>query len=287
MVLTFVLLGMSICAVWLPAIRISEKRIAPWLILFACAVVSGLLRGYLKPVAIVELGVFAVCAHLAGNSDEKNLRRLVFSILTLIGALALAMHLLPGFNNPIIAANVKFSEDAAMYTQYLNFDKGAVGLILVAILCARAHALADWGAMLRRAVPVAIATSIIVILTALLSGFVKFEFKISSYTLLFLVTNLLFTCVAEEAFFRGFVQDRLAASLRRFHFGGATAIACSAILFGLSHTGGGVRYVIMATLVGLGSAYAYSITRRIEAPIITHFCLNAVHFVWFTYPHLE
>jgi len=163
----------------------------------------------------------------------------------------------------------------------------AVGLILLAFLCKRAETVSDWREVLRRTAPIALITTVIVIVTAVASGFVRPEFKLSSFTPTFLATNLLFTCVAEETFFRGFLQDRLAPSLGRIRFGGPIAIFCSGILFGLTHVGGGMNYTLLATLVGIGSAYAYSATQRIEAPIMTHFTLNAVHFIGFTYPHLQ
>jgi membrane protease YdiL (CAAX protease family) len=286
MITTFLLLGLSICAVWSPSIKLGGRQIAPWIVLFICALGSGLFLGFLKPAAIVELGVFVICAYLSKNATANSWQRILFSSITLIGALALAMHLLPGFNNPVIISNFKFSADAAPYTQYLNFDKGAVGLVLLAFLCSRSRTVADWKKTLHKTYPVAIATTTVVILTAVMSGFIKLEFKVSSYTLTFLATNLLFTCVAEEAFFRGFLQDRFATSLTRFRHGGAIAIVLSSVLFGLVHAGGGTTYVFFATLVGFGSACAYAITKRIEAPILTHFILNAVHFIFFTYPHL-
>jgi membrane protease YdiL (CAAX protease family) len=36
--------------------------------------------------------------------------------------------------------------------------------------------------------------------------------------------------------------------------------------------------------VGLGSGWALACTRRIEAAVLTHFTVNAVHLLAFTYP---
>lgn len=44
--------------------------------------------------------------------------------------------------------------------------------------------------------------------------------------------------------------------------------------------------VLQAGLAGLGRAVAYERTRRIEAPMLAHFGLNATHWLWFTYPAL-
>ena len=103
----------------------------------------------------------------------------------------------------------------------------------------------------------------------------------------FLVANLFFTCVAEEAFFRPDPGTADAAS--------PTAQAASldvdrdrrlAALFGLAHAGGGVMWMLVATLAGFGYAAVYARTRTIEGAILVHFAVNAVHFLFFTYPAL-
>ena len=38
--------------------------------------------------------------------------------------------------------------------------------------------------------------------------------------------------------------------------------------------------------LGLGYGWVYLRTERIEASILTHFLLNCIHFVFFTYPAL-
>jgi membrane protease YdiL (CAAX protease family) len=60
----------------------------------------------------------------------------------------------------------------------------------------------------------------------------------------------------------------------------------STVLFGLAHARGGPGLVVLAALAGLGYAAAYLRSGRIEGAILTHFALNAVHFVAFTYPAL-
>lgn len=42
-----------------------------------------------------------------------------------------------------------------------------------------------------------------------------------------------------------------------------------------------------ATLAGIGYGLAYWRSGRIEAAILTHFAVNAAHFVLFTYPALR
>lgn len=282
------LLALAICAVWLPPLRIGARSPIPiWPLPLIGAIATGLLAGYLSWPAVVELCVFAIVAWCAGRAEASRWKRILYGSITAVLALALALHKLPGFNNPVLIAAIKFSSEAKPFTLYANFDKAAVGLILLAFLCKRAGGTLEWKEILRRTIPVALLTCATTIGVALAIGFVRLDLKLSPLAPLFLVTNLLFTCVAEEAFFRGLLQERLAKSLDRFRFGGPAAILCSGILFGLAHAAGGARYALLATITGLGCAYAYSVVRRIESPIITHFMLNAVHFVGFSYPQIQ
>lgn len=283
--LTFGLLGVAIGAVWLSPLKISRTvSVAPWMLFFAMATASGVAAGHVAPIGVLGLLLFAGMAYLTGAQRFSRTWRIVFGIVTAFLALALALHKLPGFNNPQLIAKVRFSPDALPYTQYANFDKASVGLILLAFLCPRAATAADWRALLRRMLPVAAVTVLVVMAIAMAMGVVRPQFKWPAYTLVFMATNLLFTCVAEEAFFRGFVQDRLAAAWPAKRAWQMAVLVMSGALFGLAHLGGGPAYALLATVAGLGYAYAFSATRRIEAAILAHFAFNAIHFVAFTYP---
>jgi hypothetical protein len=62
-------------------------------------------------------------------------------------------------------------------------------------------------------------------------------------------------------------------------------IAVTSVLFGLVHFAGGPLLIGAATLAGVGYGIAYARTRRIEAAVLAHFSLNAIHFLGFTYPY--
>jgi membrane protease YdiL (CAAX protease family) len=280
----FTFLALALCAVWAPSLSVGRRAVPPWLLLWIMAAGWGLVAGVLRPVAIGALLIFCGAAWATVAAPHKLLR-LLAGVLTALLALALAMHKLPGFQNPVVIANAVFSEGAAAFTQYANFDKGAVGLVLLALLCRRTASWAEFGAVMRRTAPLALATVAATLAFAVGAGFVRPEFKLPQATLLFLAVNLLFTVAAEEAFFRGFLQARLAASLSRWRSGSWLAVLVSAALFGAAHLGGGALYGILAFIAGIGYALAYHLTQRIEAAIMVHIVLNAVHFIGFTYPY--
>lgn len=287
MLSTFSLLAASICAVWIQPVQIGKWISAPlWLALFLTSIASGLIAGYLAWPAIMSLAVFGATAYAAKNLDVHPPLRFVLLVVTGAMALALSLHRFPGFVNPALVEDMKFSLDARPITHHANFDTISAGLILMALFCNPVRRLEEWKDIVRRTIPVATATLLLVLGLAVIVGYVKIDVKMTPYTAIFLVTNLLFTCVTEEAFFRGFIQEQLMRGMSGLRSGVALATVISAVLFSIAHIRGGPWLVLLAAIAGLGYAYAYLLTRRVEAAILTHFSLNATHFVAFTYPNL-
>ena len=130
----FVLLVLSICAAWLPALSVSkELRVPPWAVVYAVAVVAAFAQGFLQVSAVVALIALVALALCVTRATRKVTYWLAFALLLLL-CLTLALHKMPGFNNPIVIDGVQFSPDARPFTQYPNFDKGSVGLVLLALL---------------------------------------------------------------------------------------------------------------------------------------------------------
>lgn len=287
MFVTYGLLGMSICAVWLKTDPIKKLSGLPsWLILFIAALISGLMENYVTLVGIGVTGLLGAASYVVMRSESVQWQRIICGALTILMAVVLCMHKMPGFDNPVLIWNIKFSPDSIPYTQYLNFDKGMVGLILL-LYCRRVSSLSEWKGMLKSIFPIASITIIAVLTVALAIGYVRPDFKLSWYTPVFLMTNLLFTCVAEETLFRGWIQEYLSRYLVEFRFGTWITIVISGLLFGVTHLAVGIPFVLLATIAGLGYAYAYHVSKRIEGTILVHFLVNALHFIAFSYPCLQ
>jgi len=285
-VITLFLLAGAICAVWAPSVSISNTRVAPWTIVALAAAACGLLAGALHLHGVVALLALASAALVAATSSKPG-KRLMAGMFTAVLALALATHWLPGFDNPVLLRRVVFSPGAVPFTQYANLDKGAVGLILLALLCNRVRSWREFGAMLVKSWLVMGLTLAAVFGLGVALGLVRLDVKLSSLTWQFLAINLFFTVVAEEAFFRGLLQEKMSLALAGSPWGAPLAVAVSAVLFGLVHLGGGPLLALMAGVAGLGYALAYQLTRRIEAAILLHILVNGVHVILFTYPSLK
>ena len=137
---------------------------------------------------------------------------------------------------------------------------------------------------MRRGVPVAAANLAVVALGALALGYLNWQPKWTPLFWIWAPVNLFFTCLSEEAFFRGFIQRELTSALHGVRFGSWLAIVVSALLFGLAHFAGGVSYMVLAGAAGLGYAIVYHRSQSIEMSMLAHFGLNAAHFLLFTYP---
>lgn len=265
-----------LCGAFVAAVAQPTRQL--WLIPFAAAVVAGLVQGILLPVAVVGLLLIALSSwgaspHRGGAGD------LLLRLFSLAVAFALALHLLPGFKNETYALGVNAQGEPVL--KYLNFDKGAAGLVLFAFLCSRFRALAEVTTALRVGWPFMVGTVALTVIAALLAGAVAAPHALPSGAGLFLISNLLFTCVAEEAAFRGVVQqmlaERLGWNLRTVR--GWLPVVISSILFALVHAPAGPVMVGLALVAGIGYSLVFAITRRVELSIVTHFAVNVLVFL--------
>jgi membrane protease YdiL (CAAX protease family) len=202
----------------------------------------------------------------------------------------LMLHVMPGFNNPIVISERIVSPGGVPYTKYLNFDKAVAGLFLVGLyapdLFARhqqpARTVTDIGEFTWRfAVLVAV-----VVALSLATGFVRWDPKMPSWFPLWAWSILFLTVVPEEALFRGVIQTSLERRLDGGRRATVVAIAIAGLLFGLAHAAGGMTYVVVATVAGFGYGWIYAALRSLGASIAAHFCLNVIHILLFTYPAL-
>ena len=276
---TYGFLAASLVSLWLPPVRLGKSVSLPlWTLLFAAACISGMLTGLVTPVAVlVLLGFTGLC--YAGQQCQPGAFKVLLMVAAGVVTLALSLHRFGGFTNPALVTNMILGAQSPPFTHRLNFDTSAAGLILFAFFCTPARSAEQWREVARQ-YPVILGTALVVLLLGVAGGFIGIDVKFTDYTLVFIACNLLFTCITEEAFFRGFMQARLAAAMQRPY----AALAISALLFGVAHARGGPALIVLAAIAGLGYGYAFLRSGRIEAAILAHITLNGLHFIAFTYP---
>lgn len=272
----FALLALAIAAVWLPPLRVRSRDWPLWPLAFGAALVAAFADGVLRAPALPALAAFAAVTW-AGASAPRA--RPFFMLLAGLMAVALSVHGVPGFHNPKVFDAERLTPDALPFTQYLNFDKATAGLFLLAAFAPRMRQWREARAIVGPVSLAAVVTTVAVLGLAVALSLVHVDPHWHPLAPTFLAVNLLFTCVAEEVFFRGLLQDRLPGPR-------PLAVTASALLFGLVHLPAGAAYAALATVLGLGCALVFERTRRIESAIAVHFAVNAVHFTGFTYPML-
>jgi membrane protease YdiL (CAAX protease family) len=263
--------------------------IRPWWVLLASLLVAelaGFVSGILSgPAGLWILGL-AIAVWTFRRTTVPWQRALTFVVAAVMAGL-LAAHAMSGFHNPVVLRDVVLASGALPYSQYVNFDKTLAGVLVLAIGgFAPLRSVAEWQTALRRGAPIAGTTIAVVMAVSLALGFVRFDPRWTSLFWVWAPINLLLTCVAEEALFRGFLQREIGAALTGRAYAASIAVAISALGFGLAHAAGGGRYVLLSTLAGTGYAFAYQRSGRVEMSILTHFAVNATHFLLFTYPAL-
>ena len=127
-----------------------------------------------------------------------------------------------------------------------------------------------------------LAWPVLLLYCAVLLGGLAFERHTPDWLGPFMLANLFFVSLAEEALFRGYLQQRLKQVV-----GGIPALLLSALLFGLVHLSGGLLLVIFATLAGLLYGLAWHWSGRLWLATALHFGLNLTHLLFFTYPALH
>ncbi len=261
------------------AVFFRQKVVA--LVLLGLTLLSALFIGRIELTAFVStlvvLGVAYRLPMLASNQKTKPVYYLGWSVM-IIWCVMLFVHVIPGFNNLQVLNKVTAGPLSAPFSMYLNL---VMPLALFALFLAYPFLLgSEAKGRVKPALLMMIPLLSLLPIAAML-GALKPELSLPSWWWLFALNNLILTCVAEEALFRGFVQQSLS---RRFDW--RLGLVIASILFGLAHFAGGPLLIVFATLAGLGYGLVFHFTGRLWCAVLAHFLFNFCHLVFFTYPIL-
>lgn len=196
--------------------------------------------------------------------------------LVLIWAIALTLHLIPGFDNLRVLDKVQAGPASVPFTLYLNLDKPLLffGLLLAWPALLGPGGVIQWRKLLLLSLPLATLLPL-----AWQLGALRPEVGLPHWWWLFALNNLLFTCVAEEALFRGFIQQAITLRSRAW-----VGILVASLLFGAAHLAGGPLLMLFAALAGACYGLAFQLSGRLSVAILLHFLFNFAHLALFTYP---
>ena len=221
------------------------------------------------------LGLLAVV--LAGGLSYVVYRfpRPAWTALWLALLLALALHVLPGFDNPLLWQG-KLTPDSQPYRLFWSFDKGVAGWLLLLGLHDAPHHGRAWGGTVAA---VGVLLLVLVLALAQESGMVAYAPKLPAWLLPWLFANFFLTAMPEEALFRHGLQRWLENRVEPL-----PALIGASVLFGAAHVAGGWGWVGLASLAGLGYGLVYAATRQVALAALAHLAFNTAHLLLFTYP---
>lgn len=239
-------------------------------------------------ISLIPVFILFICHYFLKSDIQKSARFLFFGVATLV-SLALAFHFMPGFNNWQLASNLQLSPGAYPYSLWFNFDKPFIGIFVLALsiplISSREHLIK----VLKMSIPLSIVGILIMMGISLYFGLVKWDPKIPVITFLWLIDNLIFVSIPEEAFFRGFIQRELYNWFGKQGLAGIGSIFVTSIFFALLHLiwVANLPFLCLVFIASVIYGAIYQWTKAIEGSILCHFGLNAIHFFFFTYPALK
>jgi membrane protease YdiL (CAAX protease family) len=232
----------------------------------------------LTPVGIAIIIFLSVIAYLSFRFRERRMYRIGLEVVLVLASIALTMHYVPGFNNLKVLDSVDVGPQSAPFTMYYNLDKALIPFLLLACL----HTLfkapsvqppAAWlWFILILSVPALLVLAVYI-------GGLQFEQHRPEWIWQFILSNIFFVSLAEEALFRGYLQQRLTGVMSP-----KIALVITSALFGLLHYAGGVQLIIFAGLAGIIYGLAWMWSGRLWVATLFHFGLNLTHLLFFTYP---
>jgi membrane protease YdiL (CAAX protease family) len=239
-------------------------------------------------MSLVPISILFFCHYFLRNNPPKNIRFLLFCIATSI-SFALVFHFLPGFHNWQFVSQLCLSPGAYPYSLWLNFDKPFIGLFVLAFTLPLITSKTELLRVLKISIPLTIIGILIMMGISMYFNFVIWDPKLSIITFVWFFDNLIFVSIPEEAFFRGFIQRELYRWFEKNPLASFGSISVTSLFFSLLHLAwvANLPFLCLVFIASMIYGTIYQVTKSIEASILCHFGLNAIHFLFFTYPSLQ
>jgi membrane protease YdiL (CAAX protease family) len=210
--------------------------------------------------------------------------KVVLILSTVFICFALAAHVIPGFNNMVLHENVIISPAAGAINIKANIDKALAGIILLFLMLALALQPRHSALRPKSQLTLIPLYVLLVLVVAYFSG-LNIDIKLPAQFISFALTNLLFSVIAEEALFRGLIQNGMSNLLKeKTQYAAYIGIIFTSVIFGLVHLGGGWHFVVLATFAGLLYGWVYHKSGKLSLAILTHWGVNIGHFLLLVYP---
>lgn len=279
--LAYLFLILSIISVWI------NRRIWIW---GALAIISLALAYYghvIELKALIPIGLLFLC-QAALTQDIDGFWRLFAALIAAMISIALLTHMIAGVHNILLVQNWHGSLDGASMNFYINYDKPFIGLFVLGLLVPLIEGRKRFFIVLTQSILWFVLTAIVLIGLAYSFDLVVYDPKIPAITLMWIILQIFFVCIPEEAFLRGFLQHEITKDLHNFA-SGFLAILIVSLLSSLLHLffQPHLSYVFIVFIANIMYGAIFYFTKSIESSILVHFLTNTTHFFFFTYPFLK
>ncbi len=251
------------------------------LLIVLCFVVIAWILEPLSHTSIPFIILLFLSAYCAIDRERNNIvfSRAAFFVLAIL-SLLFALHKIPGFHNELVFSSEHFGQSGLPFHLYANLDKALAALAILITF----NQTIKWKISVSDAKFITLGLILFFGLCWLIGA--NTDPKFSKLTFAFIYFNLFVTCLAEEAFFRLIIQDKLAEYLPG-KYSAYLAIFFTALIFMLAHFHTGIdaeKRLALIFLAGLLYGAVYLHSKSLGSAIYLHFSINLIHFSFFAYP---
>jgi membrane protease YdiL (CAAX protease family) len=260
--LSFLFLGLSFLSLWVKR----DPKI--WGSLLGLSIVCGLITGIIHWLGLIFLLILIGAWVLYAKKPNFAL----FAALT-IATIIFHLRLVPGFELVMITSKFK-----------MGLHGPITGLLPLALLVPLSKTANDWKKVLK-GLGLGFGGIGIMAILATIAGATHWEMKLPAYMALRAWSNLNLTCMAEEGFYRGFLQTRLIGYFHNTQWGKVAGLLLTSAIFTFDHIFWSPNATILAFVFIASLLYGgvYLLSGKIESAILTHFSLNMIHMIFFNY----
>jgi len=249
-----------------------------WLVAGVCAIL-----GLLPPVHVLCAALLIGLLFMYDTAQATYLKAPAW-IGVFVAGIFMALYRPEGFSYWNSISVEQLHDNGKPYQQFVNLGKFFGALIIFCWVMIGSIKSDVRRAMFRRNLGIIFAFALSVLLLATLILDLNLTPKISDLMLLFLLINLVVTCFSEEAFYRLVVQKPSERAFSTVWISRLFGVAVVSTFFALTHFSGDPYILAVMIIAGVFYAVVYALTRSVSAAILTHFLVNALHFIFLPYP---
>ncbi len=280
--LCFFSFGMCFISLWI------RKSVWLWGSFLLLAFIFAFQSHIASWLSLIPVFILLFCHFFLNKPISKSTRYILFGIAVLV-SFALAAQFLPDFKDWKVASSLNLGPNSHPYNLWLKFDKPFIGLFVLIFALPLISSPSQLYDVFKVAIPMSVIGILIMISLSWSLGIVGWAPKIPIISFVWMVNQILFVCIPEEAFFRGFIQREIYNWWGKSSSAAFGSIVITSLIFSLFHLFwiAELPFLFLVFIASVIYGTIYQTTQAIESSILCHFAMNTTHFFLFTYPTLQ